>query len=111
MIFDFERCIYEPKDWHFEAYYHNENVCSEEVFLDMWKKNHSDLPTDEEVKKATCSNYGILTMFFDTEWVEIKFYDDDIKKMIIAIRSAHKRGDGYVFYNGEFEDEHFNKET
>lgn len=105
MIFDFERCFYQPTSWHFEAYYEGAHETKEQA-IEYCKQNCLEITTDR-LKHRTCLKFAKLTMKFLDEEVIIRFYDEDIEKMIIAIRSAHKRGDNYVFCNiSEFTDYH-----
>lgn len=98
MIFDFERCFFEPTSWNFTGPFKGLHETKEQA--KKWlKENNIDGPVEEFIRFRTCNQYSELKMKFVDEEISIRFYDEDIEKMIIAIRSAHKRGDNYVFCN------------
>lgn len=109
MIFDFGRCIYEPTAWQLLAYYKGEHKTKEQYEKEVQKEKeiHPDYkPSFNETKKALCNQFAILEMKILDEAVFIYLFDEDIEKLIIAIRASHKRGDNYVFANIEdFQDE------
>lgn len=110
MIFDFGRCIYEPTAWQLLAYYKGEHKTKEqyekEVEVMRMKGSPNFTPSFNETKKALCKHYAILEMKMVNQTVSIYLFDEDIEKLIIAIRASHKRGDNYVFANiDNFEDE------
>lgn len=102
MIFDFERCFYEPTAWQLLAYYeggHKTKKQYEKELQETKSKNPDYKPSFNTIKKALCNQYAILEMKMVDETVSIYLFDEDIEKLIIAIRASHKRGDNYVFAN------------
>lgn len=109
MIFDFGRCIYEPTAWQFLAYYeggHKTKKQYEKEIAELRLDNPDYKPSFNIIKKNLCKEYAILEMKIVNETVSIWLFDEDIEKLIIAIRASHKRGDNYVFANiDEFQED------
>ena len=109
MIFDFGRCIYEPSAWQFLAYYkgyHKTKKQYKKEITEIRRNNPDYKPSFNTIKINLCKVYAILEMKIFNEAVSIYLFDEDIEKLIIAIRASHKRGDNYVFANiDEFEED------
>jgi len=109
MIFDFGRCIYEPTAWQFLAYYeggHKTRKQYEKEIAEIRRDNPDYKPSFNTIKQNLCKEYAKLEMKIVNEAVSIYLFDEDIEKLIIAIRASHKRGDNYVFANiDEFQEE------
>ena len=110
MIFDFGRCIYEPTAWELDAYFEGGHKTKEQYEKELKEirnvGNPDYEPSFNETKKALCEYYAVLVMKMVNETVSIYLFDEDIEKLIIAIRASHKRGDNYVFANiDDFESE------
>ena len=110
MIFDFGRCIYEPTAWRLVAYFEGGHKTKEQYEKELKEirnvGNPDYEPSFNKTKKALCKYYAVLVMKMVNETVSIYLFDEDIEKLIIAIRASHKRGDNYVFANiDDFESE------
>lgn len=106
MVFDFGRCLYNPKNWIIEGYYFNRNKITEKEFL---MKN--PIPKSPEEKDrmmmSLCDYYSILKFYFEDCTVNIRIYDKDVEMVRDSIINAVKENQNYI----EIDIEHFYDDT
>ena len=85
MIFDFERCIYEPESWCLNAFYHGDFFSEDEA-----KLKYPDFNNFSEIgkKRILCYQWAELVLYFKNCKEVIYFFDDDIAKINKKIKEA-----------------------